>query len=339
MPKRQRINATERKGVNYVRGIVEAANSVFREIDRAGDYGHDAFVLLVDGEAVTPVEIAVQIKSGRSFCRPRDCRFSASPAQLGFWAGHGLTTLGVIYDPDADCAWWVDLTEEAKARKATVGSCTIAFPKARWNRFDDHGFRNVLLPALLGTAPRLELALAMDWARDSDLETHDLGVRVLLARHREAAGTWEVLFQEFRQRGRDVSFGVIRGLIRIMGHTDDGYFSDEVPWWIREPRQAEILAFGKTQLADLLSFVGDQGFERGTAGWGLFAIVPPHPRGLQLLADVASDPHEAADVRAAARHMLAIHDDDPNWWGLWKPWRPPTDRSDRGGSASLKEQR
>lgn len=305
-----------------MRDVVEDANCVFREIDRAGDYGHDAFVLLVDGEAVTHVEVALQIKSGKSFCLAGCCRFSATPAQLGFWAGHGLTTIGIVYDPDAKCAWWIDLTQAAKDNRKAIGSQTISFPKACWNRFDEHGFQKVLIPALQGDAPRIDLAPAVEWATSDDFDTHDLGVRVLLARHREAAETWEAIFNQFRKRGAAASFHVIRGLIRIMGHTDEGYYSDEVPWSVRTPRQEEVLSFGKSEFIELLKFVEDGNFDRGSVGWGLLALIPPNPNALMLLKDIAADVNQDVYVSGYAQQMLAIYDNDPHWWGLWTPTRP-----------------
>lgn len=63
-----------------------------------------------------------------------------------------------------------------------------------------------------------------------------------------------------------------------MGHEDEGYYSDEVPRAIREPSQNEIMHFGKRELVSLLHFITDDGFERGSSGYGLFAITPKPPR-------------------------------------------------------------
>src|ERR1700722_19113696 len=109
MPLRKLNSATERAGVNYVRKLVEVNNSIFKEQDLRHDYGHDAFVLLVEGEQVLSKEIAMQIKSGVSYCTPTTCKIPATGGQLTFWAGHDLETLGVVYDPSEDMAYWVDL--------------------------------------------------------------------------------------------------------------------------------------------------------------------------------------------------------------------------------------
>jgi hypothetical protein len=124
LPIRKLNTVTERAGVNYVRNAVEANNCVFKEQDVRHDYGHDAFVLLVEGEQVLPKEIAMQIKSGASYCTATTCKIPATGAQLMFWANHDFETLGVVYDPSEDLAYWVDL--KAEARQLTRGRRELA---------------------------------------------------------------------------------------------------------------------------------------------------------------------------------------------------------------------
>lgn len=309
----------ERQGVAFVRSVVETANSVFKEIDRAHDYGHDAFALLVDGEQVTAKEIALQIKAGASFCTKGTCRVPATRPQLRFWARHDLTTIGVVYDPTANSAWWVDLQAEAKAtHRADDRPATVTFRKSDWNRFDHERFPQVLLPALLGQPPRIDLATALAWASDRDPDTHDLGVRTLLARFRREATAWDLILRLFRERRASCSLGVFLGLVRIMGHPDEGYFSDEVPSSIRFPAQRAILEFGKTEVVALLGFVQDRNFERGERGNGLFAIIPNLPDGLRILRDIADGEAFDPEIRVNASLLLKVQRDDPEWWDLWQ---------------------
>ena len=64
---------TERAGVNFVRGVVEGAGSLFKEINLQHDFGQDAtMVLVIDGH-VRPREIAFQIKSGASYVSLAGC--------------------------------------------------------------------------------------------------------------------------------------------------------------------------------------------------------------------------------------------------------------------------
>ena len=78
---------TERVGVNYVRGVVEGAGSLFKEINLQHDFGQDAtMVLVVDGN-VRPREVAFQIKSGPSYVTSDTCCLPATAGPPGTsWA-------------------------------------------------------------------------------------------------------------------------------------------------------------------------------------------------------------------------------------------------------------
>lgn len=318
LPIRKRTNATERKGIAVIRDVVENANSVFKEIDRANDYGHDAFVLLVDGEEVTPVEIAIQIKAGRSYCSDDRCNFAATAAQLNFWARHPFVTLGVVCDPDSNCSWWVNLREVARAQRNKSKGKSISFQKSDYNKFNDNGFQEVILPALLGESPRIGRSKALVWLSSDDRSTHDLGARVLLERFSEDPATWDSFLSQFCRRGRNSSFSILRGLVRIMGHPDEGYYSDEIPRTLRDSIRQKITNFGKLEVIELLHFVDDCGFERGSPGYGLFAIVPRIKDGFGVVHSIASDKHQPQSIIDNASLLLAIQRDDPDWWALWK---------------------
>ena len=69
MSTRKKIETiTEREGVNYLRNLVERANCIFHEIHRENDFGNDAIVEFVENESVKGVCVAVQVKSGNSYC-------------------------------------------------------------------------------------------------------------------------------------------------------------------------------------------------------------------------------------------------------------------------------
>lgn len=95
---------TERAGINHARVVVERSGSLFKEINLQHDFGHDATILLViDGE-VQPCEVALQVKSGQSYNTEFNCHLPATAGHIDFWAGHDLTTLGIVYDPEMDAA-------------------------------------------------------------------------------------------------------------------------------------------------------------------------------------------------------------------------------------------
>ncbi|MEG3088535.1 DUF4365 domain-containing protein [Sphingomonas sp. PB4P5] len=140
--------ATERSGVNFVRKVVEDTGCLFKEINLQHDFGHDATIVLVIDNQVQPREIALQIKSGSSYNSDAGCHLPATADHIDFWARHDLTTLGVVYDPAEEAAYWVDLRADCRARRnqRLTGGATISVAKASWNRFDATHFPTVLIP-------------------------------------------------------------------------------------------------------------------------------------------------------------------------------------------------
>ncbi len=322
MPIRKANIITERAGVNYVCGVVESNNSIFKEVDQRHDYGHDAFVLLVEGEQVLPKEVAMQIKSGASYCTPTTCKLPATAGHLAFWAGHDLVTLGVVYDPAENSAHWVDLQAEARAR--TRGNlprtgAIIEFPKAEWNRLDVHMFSAFLVPTLQGKAPHIELKTSIAWARSDDLDTHDLGVKILAARHFREPEMWSTLLELFRQRDpSQLTPRVWLSLVKIVGHHDDGGSYQDTPKEIKQAVLREVLGFGPAELAKLLFHVDDYGFDRPSNGYSLMSLLGARFDSPKIIAVIRDSPAFDSETRSKAALLLAIQEHDPRWFGWWR---------------------
>jgi homoserine acetyltransferase len=314
MPVRKKNTITERAGVNYVRSVVEANNSVFKEIDRQHDYGHDAFVLLVEGEQVLPKEIALQIKAGATYCTATTCRIPATAGQIAFWAGHDLVTLGVVYDPDEDAAYWVDLQTEARNRtfgRREQAGAVIEFRKSGWNRLDARLFAQFLVPTLQGKAPYVDLKTATAWARSDDPETHHIGVSTLVVRHPREPESWA-------RSPEDLSSDVCIGLAKMMGHDDIGFYSDQVPADLRRHVRQHVLQFGPRELAKVLAHVEQYDFSRPSMGYSLLPVLGARSDSPAVIAAIRDDATFDPEIRAKAAHLLAIYEDDPHWFGFWR---------------------
>lgn len=319
MPIRKQNLATERIGVNYVRGVVEANNSIFKEQDLRHDYGHDAFVLLVEEEQVSSKEIAMQIKSGVSYCTQTSCKIPATGGQLTFWAGHDLVTLGVVYDASEKAGYWIDLKEEAKhllRGRREKRHATIEFPKLVWNRFDRHMFRDFLVPVLLGKAPLLDLNLAIEWAHCDDIETHDIGVRILIARHWRELDAWKTLFDLFYKRQTvQLTPNLLIGFAKMMGHPDDGYSMRDAPQEVKEFVRSGILGFGARELAKVLAQVEDCTFERPSFGYSLLPIVGARHDCVDVFAAIRDDPGFEDISRRLAKYLIDFDKyESLHWW-------------------------
>ena len=322
MPTRKLNTVTEREGVNYVRAVVEASNSIFKEQDLRHDYGHDAFVLLAEGERVLPKEVAMQIKSGASYCTPTTCKIPATGSQLTFWAGHDLDTLGVVYDPAEKVAYWVDLKVEAQQRlrgRREQSGAVIEFPKSEWNRLDRRMFREFVIPVLQGKPPDLDPETAIEWAGSVDIETQDLGVRVLLARYWREFDTWRRLLALFYEREPlRMTPRVVIGFAKMMGHHDDGFSMREAPTEVREYVEQEILNFGPAELAKVLSYVDDDGFERPSAGYSLMPVLAARPDCAVVFEAIRCDSRFDGEVRRIAEALLVNGERDPQFLSWWR---------------------
>jgi hypothetical protein len=321
MPIRKYNIVTERAGVNYVRAVVESNNSVFKEQDTRHDYGHDAFVLLVEGERVLPKEIALQIKSGASYCTSETCKIPATSGQLEFWAGHDLETLGVVYDPNEDMAYWVDLKVEARElrrRHRDHAGTVIEFPKVLWNKLDVRMFREFLVPTLQGKVPLIDFETAIVWARAEDTGTHDIGIRILSARHYAEPRAWETMLALFREREPEhatPNIGI--AFAKMMGHPDDGYSMRKAPEKLQVHVKQQVSAFGAADLAKLLFYVDDYGFDRPSIGYSLLPVLGARPDCTTLFAAIRDDPAVEDVVRRSAELLLAIDANDPQFFGFW----------------------
>jgi hypothetical protein len=312
----------ERLGLNYVRSVVEGAGCLFKEINLQHDFGHDATIMLVVDGKVQPREVAVQVKSGESYNSETTCELPATAGHLDFWARHDLITLGIVYDPQQNLAFWVDLQTECRERKRRrhAGGATINFAKAAWNRFDAEHFSTVLVPTLLGHAPTISIATALGWASSADWDTHDIGVRTLLARYKQGVETWACLLQEFQRRTHDaLSIDVSLGFSKILGHCDIGDYTGQVSDDAREPVRAALQAFGADDIAKLLLMLEeDESFERGQLGYGFLPLLAGRADSVALLTELRDDGNRDTEIREKAAYLVRLYQHDPDWWSLWR---------------------
>lgn len=312
---------TERAGVNFVRGVVEGSGSLFKEVNLQHDVGQDATIVLVVDGHVRPREIALQIKSGKSYVSPEYCRLPATAAQVYFWAEHDLTTLGVIYDPEEKVAWWIDLQSAAREfRKGNRKSgTTFTFPKALWNKFDEADFRSILVPMLLREAPSVPLERLCTWVWSDDLETHDIGVQIIRARYYRETPAWDCFIEAFQSRPAEkLTLNIPLALAKLLGHDDIGYYSGQIPADVRAPAVARVLKFGKVEIAKLLSMLPDSDFERPSVGYSLLPIFGGSGNSSAILEAIRDDESFNIDARKLAGELFSWSRQDPKFWSFWR---------------------
>ncbi|WP_261169972.1 DUF4365 domain-containing protein [Serratia fonticola] len=271
-------SAMARNGINYVRGIVESSNSIFHEVHQENDYGNDAFVELVDGVDVKGITIAIQVKSGKSFCTKNTCKIPASKQHFEYWKSHSLPVLGIVYDPDEKKAYWVDIKSYIKNKPGIIegGPYTINFKKTEFASFTLDGFEKILKPMHLNKQIKLPLEQARRFITSTDFTEHSLGLHVLVKHYFNNPKAWNYVFKTFRERDvLELDSTVIYYLAHIPGHSDifltqDQTFTSELKGKLR----SVIEDFSERDVAKILClFEEEDSFERGSLGQSAEAVI------------------------------------------------------------------
>lgn len=312
---------TERSGVNFARTIVEGAGCLFKEINLQHDFGHDATIVPVVDGTVRPREVALQIKSGASYVSPTACFLPATAAHVHFWGEHDLVTIGVVYDPAEKAAWWIDLQAVSRGFRTSSpkSGTTFTFEKGLWNQFNEADFASILLPTLLGEAPRVPLERLCAWVMSNDLETHDIGVRAIRARHYREAAAWDCLIDAFRSRPvEQMTLNLPIALSKLLGHDDIGYYHGQIPPDVRGPAIAKVATFGPDEIAKLLSMLPDNDFERPSDGYSLMPLFGQREDSPAILASIRDNEKFEASVRQLAGNLYDWYQHEPDWWRFWR---------------------
>jgi hypothetical protein len=312
---------TERAGVNFVRGVTEAAGCLFKEINLQHDFGHDGTIMLIKDGNVLPREVALQIKSGISYISSTTCSIPATADHIYFWAEHDLVTVGVVYDPLEDRAWWTDLQTASRdfRRLNSKSGTSLVFKKSAWNQLNEADFKSILIPTLVGEAPQVSLERVCSWVKSGDLETHDIGVRTIRARHYKSLMAWDCLIESFQARDIEhLTFNLPIALAKLLGHDDMGYYSDEIPQDIRRLAMAKVLRFGSEEIAKLLSMLPDRDFDRGSPGYSLMPLFGQRADSPLILAAIRDSHAYDPTVRKLASALYEWYQREPHWWSFWR---------------------
>lgn len=303
---------TDREGINYVRTVVESANCIFHEIHQENDYGNDAFLELVENYNVRGVTIAVQIKSGKSYCSSSECKIPASKNHFEYWRDHSLPVIGIVYDPDEKMAYWCNIKHILKSNPDRVkeGPYTINFLKKEINKVTKNDFVDFFLPIFLKKPIRLKFERAVQFAKDPDFDLHSIGIHALMRQYRNKPDTWDIFFNLFRVRPiEEIDRYLIYFIAHIPGHPDIFWHKENIlDENIRKELKNKIYDLNKKDVIRLFSFMDeDDCFERGSLGQSVEAIISIINDKMKILSSIASDLTLDPSVRDSASILFAYY--------------------------------
>ena len=303
---------TEREGINYVRTVIESANCIFHEIHQENDYGNDAFLELVENNNVRGITLAIQIKSGKSYCSSSECKIPASKNHFEYWRDHSLPVIGIVYDPDEKTAYWYNIKHFLKSNPDRVreGPYTIHFLKKEINKITKNDFVDFFLPIFLNKPIQLEFERAVRFAENPDFHIHSIGIHALMQGYRDTHDTWDIFFNLLRNRPtEEIDRNLIYFIAHIPGHHDifwhKGNILDEN---IKEELKNKLSELNKGDVIRLFSLMDeDDCFERGSLGQSIEAIISTINDKMNILSSIASDLTLASNVRDSASILFAYY--------------------------------
>jgi hypothetical protein len=310
--KKKLSSATERLGVNFVRTVVESANCIFQEIDRQNDFGNDALIQLVEGENVRAECVGAQIKSGDSYVDGGMCKIPASQSHFGLWSQSSFPIVGIVYNVAEKLAYWTNITSRLQSERQLIreGPYTIKFNKTLINRFDSAGFADFFIPQFLNRPIVLDFNRSSEFLLSNDPSLHGIGLRSLLYGHRKQLAVWDMFFQILKDRSPErVSPFLVHCLALIPGHGDIFWHAgNEIPEPLRKELVQRIAFLDENQVANLLWFVGDSDFGRGTIGQDVYAVIDIVPGKVETLKRIVGDESRPAHTRCAAVSLVVFYE-------------------------------
>jgi hypothetical protein len=121
---------TERKGINAVEGIFLNEFGWFFREQPVSDYGIDALVEVIENKEPTGKLIALQIKTGASYFRPKanGFVFYGELRHLEYWTRHSLPVFLILHDPFRNLTLWQRV--ERRLAHVTEKGWSIVVPSA-----------------------------------------------------------------------------------------------------------------------------------------------------------------------------------------------------------------
>jgi hypothetical protein len=272
-------SAMAKRGVNYVRNIIESSNSIFHEVHQENDYGNDAFIELVEGEDVKGITLAIQVKSGSSFCSNSSCSIPASKQHFEYWKSHSLPVIGIVFDPNEGIAYWTNITNHLESNPEVLvnGPYTITFKKADFSRFTADSFETLFKPIHLKKQIKLTIDKSITYLSSKNHTEHSLGLHVLLNLYCNEFKAWEAIFDAFRFRSiNDLDPSIVFCIAHIPGHPDIYWGNGKsIATNVRSKLRDQISNFSEHDIVKLLSLLDEDelSFERGTLGQSAESII------------------------------------------------------------------
>lgn len=307
MPKYKKSNITSKVGINFVKGIVEEAGSLFHKIEQENDLGIDGIIEFIKDELPTNKNIAVQIKSGESYLNLlKNESLIPVNEHYEYWKNYPLPVYGIVYSPELRKGFWVNIKDHFKAE----GKCSvIRFENNQTNEFDLDSFRRIFLPLILEVTPELSFKEALSFFDSQNYDEIYLGMIVLFRKYVNQRVIWKKFISYFKDKAiENIPPHLIYYFAHIPWHGDIEYHGEQISEDIKTYVQKRFNKFDKTTIIKLLEFIDEEnGITRGSLGQSVEAIISSISNVDETLSKIILSKALSIRIRNNAALIFAYH--------------------------------
>lgn len=299
----------DNEGVNYVRTIFERHKCLFHEFQLKNDYGIDAIIEVPTGDRLLGNLIALQIKSGSSYCTKDHCFIPGDRNHFEYWYNYSLPVIGIVYDPAEKTAYWQDIKQFLKTKSEMIerGPYRITFEKRYSYKMNDEDF-NSFIYHITSISTTLNFELSMMYVKSNDPQKRSKGMSSLLRDHLQNIQTWNFLFDEFNSSKVGMLDPAIVYAFSHISYNPDLFLTDKtvITGNLQKTLERRILNFTKEDFIKLLSVIddGDQ-FQRGDFSEAVICVLLPLENRDKIFKQIINDVDLPTQIRLSALNFFS----------------------------------
>jgi hypothetical protein len=133
MPKVLQSDHVSRRGIAKIASVCAEMGYLWRETN-SSDVGLDGEIEIVESGKATGKIIKVQSKAGSSYIRGTNgskFRVYVDVEHCDYWAGVINPVIAIIYDPQIDAAYWIDIKKSTTGNRSRRSRVTLTFDRKR----------------------------------------------------------------------------------------------------------------------------------------------------------------------------------------------------------------
>jgi hypothetical protein len=296
----------ELEGINYVKGVVQAHNSIYQEISLENDQGNDAFIEFVINNEATNSCVFIQVKSGKSYKDGNGYKIPTDKKHLQYWKRGIYLMIGIVYDPDLKKAFWINLSEYILKHPTAIDSDYHTIHVSTENEFSDAAFKSFIdhfmgLIQQYKTSENYGRSLEV-FAKVNDPDLCNEGLKSLYSNFRDKPATWFSIISNFGSIGDEMIQRNILGLIsnyannpHIFWHEDNmKYYSPE---GLKDHIRKLVSAYFEEREFKIAFKYMRHGVIRGDYSFLVFLVIDMVKEGHEILKKISFEENMDSEVR------------------------------------------